>query len=139
MKRESTSFTGCFMTISRPDSRDSGSASASGRRGRLLQVLGVGFGVAIAIGNTIGAGIFRAPGDVASRLPDTWLFLAAWIVGGVYAFLGALQIAELARGCPSGGQYVFSLHPGDYAASSRRSDWLRPAHPTPPVAIVSRN
>ena len=30
--------------------------------GRLLRVLGVGFGLAVIIGNTIGAGIFRAPG-----------------------------------------------------------------------------
>jgi APA family basic amino acid/polyamine antiporter len=127
------------MTISKPDSRNSGSAFAPGRRGRLLQVLGVGFGVAIAIGNTIGAGIFRAPGDVASRLPDTWLFLAAWTVGGLYAFLGALQIAELGTMLPrSGGQYVFSRHAlGDYAGFVVGwSDWLSTCGTAAAVAIV---
>lgn len=51
-------------------------------QGRLLRVLGVGFGLAVTIGNTIGAGIFRAPGEVARQLPDTWLSLAAWTAGG---------------------------------------------------------
>ena len=59
------------------------------RRGRLLRVLGVGFGIAVIIGNTIGAGIFRAPGSIASQLPDPWLFLGVWILGGLYALLGA--------------------------------------------------
>ena len=126
------------MTISRPDSADS-AAFAPGRRGRLLQVLGVGFGVAVAIGTTIGAGIFRAPGEVAARLPETWLFLAAWIAGGIYAFLGALQIAELGTMLPrSGGQYVFSRHAlGDYAGFVVGwSDWLSTCGTTAAVAIV---
>ena len=126
------------MTISRPDSPDS-SALAAVRSGRLLQVLGVGFGVAVAIGTTIGAGIFRAPGDVAAGLPDTWLFLAAWTVGGIYSFLGALQIAELGTMLPrSGGQYVFSRHAlGDYAGFVVGwSDWLSTCGTTAAVSIV---
>src|SRR5687768_17740959 len=39
------------------------------RRGKLLQVLGVSFGIAVIIGNTILVGILRTPGDVAARLP----------------------------------------------------------------------
>ena len=126
------------MTISRPDSLPS-PAFAAGQRGRLLQVLGVGFGVAVAIGTTIGAGIFRAPGEVAARLPDTWLFLAAWIAGGIYSFLGALQMAELGTMLPrSGGQYVFSRHAlGDYAGFVVGwSDWLSTCGTTAAVAIV---
>jgi hypothetical protein len=46
-------------------------------RGHLLRVLGVGFGLAVIIGNTIGAGILRAPGEVAAHLPSVPLFLAA--------------------------------------------------------------
>ena len=38
-------------------------------QGHLLRVLGVGFGLAVIIGNTIGAGIFRAPGSIAEQLP----------------------------------------------------------------------
>ncbi|MGB6683767.1 MAG: hypothetical protein WBH24_08980, partial [Candidatus Acidiferrum sp.] len=49
-------------------------AEAARNRGKLLQVLGVWFGVAAAIGNSIGAGIVRTPGDIAQILPRTWLF-----------------------------------------------------------------
>ncbi|HKV34252.1 MAG TPA: hypothetical protein VJP89_08025, partial [Pyrinomonadaceae bacterium] len=54
-------------------------------RGHLLRVLGVGFGLAVIIGNTIGAGIFRAPGQIAEQLPHPWLFLGVWLLGGLYA------------------------------------------------------
>jgi basic amino acid/polyamine antiporter, APA family len=107
--------------------------------GRLLRVLGVGFGLAVTIGNTIGAGIFRAPGQIASHLPDPVLFLAVWVVGGLYAFLGALQIAELGTMLPrSGGQYVFARHAlGNYAGFIVGwSDWLSTCGTAAAVAII---
>ena len=61
---------------------------------RLLKVLGVAFGLAIIIGNTIVVGILRTPGEVATHLPNPWLFLGIWIVGGVYALIGAASLAE---------------------------------------------
>jgi APA family basic amino acid/polyamine antiporter len=77
-------------------------------RGKLLQVLGVSFGVAVLIGNTIIVGILRTPGDVATRLPDPVLFTGVWIIGGLYALLGAISMAEPgAMVAQSGGQYVF--------------------------------
>ena len=87
------------------------------QQGRLLRVLGVGFGLAVIIGNTIGAGILRAPGGIAELLPNQWLFLGVWLIGGLYALLGAIQIAELGTMLPrSGGQYVFARHAlGEYA------------------------
>ena len=63
-------------------------------RGKLLQVLGVSFGIAVIIGNTILVGILRTPGDVAGYLPVPLLFLGVWIVGGLYALLGAISLAE---------------------------------------------
>lgn len=83
----------------------------------LLRVLGVGFGLAVIIGNTIGAGIFRAPGTIAEQLPAPVPFLLVWLAGGVYAFLGAISLAELGTMLPrSGGQYVFSRYAiGEYA------------------------
>jgi APA family basic amino acid/polyamine antiporter len=79
------------------------------RRGRLLQVLGVGFGLAVTVGNTIGAGIVRTPGEVAAHLPNTWIFLAIWLAGGLYALLGTAQLTELtAMVRRSGGQYTFA-------------------------------
>jgi APA family basic amino acid/polyamine antiporter len=102
-------------------------------------VLGVGFGMAVAIGNTIGAGIFRTPGEVAALLPDTGLFLAAWAVGGLYALLGAVQIAELGAMLPrSGGQYIFARHAlGEYAGFIVGwSDWISICGTTAAVSIV---
>ncbi|MEP6568629.1 MAG: APC family permease [Acidobacteriota bacterium] len=95
--------------------------------GRLLRVLGVGFGLAVIIGNTIGAGIFQAPGSIATRLPHPWLFLGVWILGGVYALLGAISLAELGAMIPkSGGQYVFSRYAlGEHAGFIVGwSDWI---------------
>ena len=111
----------------------------SDRHGGLLRVLGVGFGLAVTIGNTIGAGIFRAPGEVARHLPDGGLFLAAWTAGGLYALLGAIQIAELGTMIPrSGGQYVFARHAlGDYAGFVVGwSDWISTCGTTAAVSIV---
>jgi len=101
--------------------------SAAPARGRLLQILGVAFGVAVIIGNAIGVGILRTPGEVAARLPDPVWFLAAWFGGGLYALLGALTLAELGAMVPrSGGQYVFARRAlGDYAGFVIGwSDWV---------------
>lgn len=99
---------------------------ASGR-GRLLRILGVGFGLAVIIGNTIGAGIVSTPGSIAQHLPNGWLFIGVWIVGGLYALLGAVSIAELGTMFPrSGGQYVFAHDAlGAYAGFIVGwSDWI---------------
>lgn len=108
-------------------------------RGRLLIVLGVGFGLAVTIGNTIAAGILRTPGQIAEQLPSPWLFLAIWLIGGAYAFLGAISIAELGTTFPrSGGQYVFARRAlGEYAGFVVGwSDWLSTCGSTAAAAIV---
>ena len=80
-----------------------------GSRGRLLQVLGIWFGIAAIIGSSIGVGIMRTPSEVARQLPTTSGYLLAWIIGGVYAALGVASLAELGVRMPrSGGQYVFA-------------------------------
>ncbi len=98
--------------------------------GRLLQVLGVWFGIAAIIGNSIGIGIMRTPSDVAHNLPSTGAYLAAWIIGGIYAALGAASMAELGVMMPrSGGQYVFAAEVfGPYAGFVFGwTDWLSTA------------
>jgi APA family basic amino acid/polyamine antiporter len=108
-------------------------------RGRLLQVLGMWFGIAAAIGNAIAAGIVRTPGDIAASLPNGWLFIGVWIVGGLYALSGASSIAELGAAIPrSGGQYNFSRRAlGDYAGFIVGwSDWLSTCGTAAAVAIV---
>jgi len=88
--------------------------------GKLLSVLGVAFGLAGSVGGTIGAGILRTPGLVAAQLNTPWLVLLAWLVGGVYALLGAVCIAELAASLPrAGGWYVYAEQ-----AFGRRAGWL---------------
>ena len=96
-------------------------------RGRLLQVLGVSFGIAVLIGNTILIGILRTPGDVAARLPSPALFLGAWVLGGLYALLATVSLAEPgAMVARSGGQYpivrrALGEYPGFVVGWS---DWL---------------
>ncbi len=79
--------------------------------------MGVGFGVAVGIGATIGPSILRTPGDVAAQLRSVWLVLAIWVVGGVYAFFGTVAVTELATMLPKeGGWYVYSHAAfGEYA------------------------
>lgn len=96
-------------------------------RGELLRVLGVVFGLAVTIGGTIGMGILRTPGDIAKYLPTPSLFIGIWIVGGVYALLGAISVAELGAMIPrSGGFYVFAHRAlGNYAGFVVGwSDWM---------------
>ncbi len=121
------------------DSSSSASNAPVRNRGRLLQVLGMWFGIAAAIGNTIAAGIVRTPGDVAQRLPNAWLFLGVWILGGAYALVGASSMAELGALIPrSGGQYNFSRRGiGEYAGFLVGwSDWLSTCGTNAAVAIV---
>jgi APA family basic amino acid/polyamine antiporter len=108
-------------------------------RGHLLRVLGLTFGLSVIIGNTIGAGIFRTPGTIAEHLPNIWLFLAVWIVGGIYALLGSISYAELGAMIPrAGGQYAFARYAiGDYAGFIVGwSDWLSTCGSTAAVALV---
>jgi len=97
------------------------------------------FGIAAAIGNTIAAGIVRTPGDIARLLPNPWLFLLVWILGGLYALLGASSLAELGAAIPrSGGQYNFSRRAlGEYGGFIVGwSDWLSTCGTNAAVAIV---
>lgn len=108
------------------------------RRG-LLRVLGLGFGLAVIIGNTIGAGIFRAPGTIAEQLPSPFLFVGVWLIGGLYALLGAIALAELGAMIPrSGGQYVFARYAlGEYAGFIVGwSDWVSTCGSAAAVSLV---
>ncbi|MGA8766046.1 MAG: APC family permease [Candidatus Acidiferrales bacterium] len=73
--------------------------------GSLLRVLGVTFGVAVALGSTIGSGIMRTPSQIASRLPSVWLVMLAWALGALYSLLGAWSLGELGAMIPSSGAF----------------------------------
>lgn len=107
--------------------------------GKLLRILGVGFGIAVIIGNTIGAGILAKPGQIAKILPSEWFFVGVWVVGGLYALIGSVSIAELGAMIPrAGGQYVFAQRAlGPYAGFIVGwSDWLSTCGTTAAVSIV---
>jgi basic amino acid/polyamine antiporter, APA family len=75
----------------------------------LARILGLGFGLAMVFGGTVGVGILRLPGTLAATLGDSRLILIFWIVGGVYALLGAVSVAELAAMLPrAGGFYIYA-------------------------------
>lgn len=62
----------------------------------------------IAIGSTIGSGIFLTPALIAHTLPSPGWIIGIWLVGGVMALTGALTFAELAGMMPgAGGVYVY--------------------------------
>src|SRR5947208_7654660 len=105
----------------------------------LLTFLGLSFGLAVTVGNTIGGGILRTPGEIASLLPTPWLFIGIWVVGGLYALLGANALSELGTMLPrSGGQYVFARHAfGDYAGFLVGwIDWISTCASTAAISIV---
>jgi APA family basic amino acid/polyamine antiporter len=62
----------------------------------------------IAIGCTIGSGIFRTPGNVAVQVHLPEYVIALWVLGGVVALAGALTFAEMGGMFPgAGGLYVY--------------------------------
>jgi len=101
-------------------------ATFSGSRS-LIRILGIGFGLAVIVGSTIGIGVLRTPGLVAGQLPSRGAILAVWIVGGLYTLVGAACLAELGTMLPqAGGYYVYARRAfGDTAGFAVGwSDWI---------------
>jgi basic amino acid/polyamine antiporter, APA family len=71
----------------------------------LRRILGLGFGLALVFGSTIGVGILRLPGLVAAALGDRALIMVFWALGGLYALMGAVAVAELAAMIPETGGF----------------------------------
>jgi APA family basic amino acid/polyamine antiporter len=62
----------------------------------------------IAIGCSIGSGIFRTPGQIAAHVHLPEYVIALWILGGLVALTGALTYAEMGGMFPgAGGLYVY--------------------------------
>src|ERR1700722_20135041 len=75
----------------------------------LTRILGLGVGLAMVFGGTVGVGILRLPGTLAAALGDSRLIVLFWILGGIYSLLGAVAVAELAAMMPeAGGFYVYA-------------------------------
>jgi basic amino acid/polyamine antiporter, APA family len=76
---------------------------------QLLKLLGVGFGIAVTIGGTIGTGILRKPGVIAAQLDNPIVIMIVWLAVSVYAFFGVLCAIELGVAMPQAGSwYVYA-------------------------------
>src|SRR3954471_1192244 len=103
------------------------SSLSAAQPGALRRVLGLGFGLAVIVGSTLGIGILRTPGLVAGQLPTPGSILLVWIVGGLYTLLSAMCFAELGTMLPrEGGYYVYARHAfGDTVGFAVGwTDWL---------------
>src|SRR5438874_11222009 len=83
-------------------------ATSLPQENKLLRILGLGFGLAVVVGGTIGVSIFRLPGPTANLLGNMWLILVIWTLGGAFTLLNANYTAELATMIlKAGGIYVY--------------------------------
>ena len=81
--------------------------STSDKQYQPRRVLGSGFTLAAVIGGTIGLGILRTPGEVATVVTNPWVFVSLWVLGGLTSLLCAVVYAELVAMTPrSGGTYA---------------------------------
>jgi len=78
--------------------------------GHLRRVLGLGFGLAVSVGATIGVGILRTPGLVAGQIHTPSMIVFLWTAAGVYTLLGASCLTELGTMLPQAGGYYVYVH-----------------------------
>src|SRR5438067_10145641 len=95
--------------------------------GQLRRVLGLGFGLAVSVGGTIGVGILRTPGLIAEQFQSPFAILLLWIAGGIYTLLGASCLTELGVMLPEAGgfyAYVRRAFGNTAGFAVGWSDWL---------------
>ncbi len=81
--------------------------STSDKQYHPRRVLSSGFTLATIVGGTIGLGILRTPGEVATVVSDPLMFVSLWVLGGLFSLLSAIVVAELIGMTPrSGGTYA---------------------------------
>jgi fructoselysine transporter len=76
--------------------------------GTLSRKLGFWAALAIAVGTTVGSGIFVSSGDVAKASGTPSISILAWIIGGIIAIPQVMVLAELSTAYPQNGSgYVY--------------------------------
>lgn len=74
----------------------------------LKRKLGFWSALAIAVGTTVGSGIFVSTGDVAKASGSPSISILAWIIGGVIAIPQVMVLAELSTAYPENGSgYIY--------------------------------
>ena len=72
----------------------------------LTRALPSRFVLAVVVGGVIGLGILRGPGEIAEVVTDPSLYLALWLLAGLFVLLSTAVCAELVGMTPrSGGFY----------------------------------
>ncbi len=89
---------------------DLDAATTTTRSRPLRRILGLSFGVALCFGTMVGVGILRLPSTVAAALGDRTLIMVFWALGGLYALMGAVAVAELAAMIPATGGFRVYAH-----------------------------
>ena len=73
----------------------------------LARTLPARFVLAVVVGGVIGLGILRGPGEIAAVVTEPYLYLALWLLGGLFVLLSTAVVAELLSVTPrSGGAYT---------------------------------
>lgn len=79
----------------------------------LKRKLGLGAATALAVGTTIGSGIFSSIGEVANACGAPLFVILSFLIGGIINIPANLCYAELATAYPEdGGQYVYFREAG---------------------------
>jgi basic amino acid/polyamine antiporter, APA family len=74
----------------------------------LLRAVGLAFGIAVVVGDTVGVGIMRTSGPTAGRLGQPLLIYFVWSAVGLFVLMVANTLAELATAIPkAGGPYIY--------------------------------
>jgi APA family basic amino acid/polyamine antiporter len=77
-------------------------------QGILKKTIGFWTATAIAIGVTVGSGVFVKPAKVLAQTGSSGLSLLAWAMGGLMAICGGLTVAEVAARIPkTGGIFIY--------------------------------
>ena len=73
----------------------------------LARTLPARFVLVVVVGGVIGLGILRGPGEIAAVVTEPYLYLALWLLGGLFVLLSTAVVAELLSVTPrSGGAYT---------------------------------
>ena len=82
-------------------------------QGELKRKLGLGAALAVAVGTTVGSGIFSSVGEVAGASGSAVMMIVSFVVGGIIMIPQNLLYAELASAYPEdGGQYTWLREAG---------------------------
>src|SRR4030066_239631 len=94
----------------------------------------------IVVSLIIGIGIFRTPAMVAAAARTPALFYAAWALGGLISFIGALTFAEIGGRFAKPGGYYKVVAENDSPGPAFMPNWTNSAipHGAGPAAVAPR-